>query len=273
MDPSPVRRRSLGPVLLCLALLAPLAAEDLAPPAVEAPPLDAAHAQWAAVLEQALRANGVDYAALRRDRGALESYLVQIAEAEQPSGKAERLAFFINAYNALTIDLVLRTLPDERERWADYSVREIDGFWSDYRYLVAGERRSLDAIEHEILRPLGDPRIHCAINCASRSCPPIAAEPYTAARIDEQLDAAARAFVNDPYQVRVEDGAIHVNEILDWFGKDFRAAGGVRAFLRRFSKRDALDAALQADASIRYWDYDWSLNLADADAETGGVED
>ncbi|MFW5845007.1 MAG: DUF547 domain-containing protein [Planctomycetota bacterium] len=239
-----------------------LAGTEVPTPTVEAPDLDAEHRIWGGILSEVVLPDGVDYQHLASLRGELDRYRVQLATATVPEDPDAAMAFWINAYNALTLELVLRTWPDEPAAQEDYSVRDVEGFWTAYTFEVAGGRHSLDHIEHGIIRPMGDPRIHMAVNCASVSCPPLHEEPYIGSRLDAQLDRAARHFVDSDYHVRVEKQAVRVNPILKWFSEDFEEVGGVRAFLLAYSTRPELTERLQADRPIRFFAYDWSLNRA-----------
>ncbi len=136
--------------------------------------------------------------------------------------------------------------------------------WKDARFRVAGVERTLDELEHELLRPLGEPRIHFAVNCASRSCPALAAVPLRADTLEAQLEAAARAFVTDALQLRRDARAVLTNPLLDWFAKDFEASGGVREFLRLRAPSD-IAQSLEQGAALRFFEYDWALNLAVAE--------
>jgi hypothetical protein len=257
---------SLSSVILALAIslwLLPRAmAVDVPTPDLDTPALDAEHETWTGLLKDIVSGHGVDYAAVLTRRNELGRYRQQLATATTPTQRQAQLAFYINAYNALTVELVLRTLPEQQQDWTDYSVRQVAGFWKRYRFEVANEWLSLDDIEHGILRKIQEPRIHFAINCASVSCPPMAAQAYTATKLENQLDQAAKSFANSEYHVRLLEEVIRVNPILDWFEDDFEIVGGVRQFLMDSSDRPKLRAALAADRRIRHFDYDWSLNLA-----------
>ena len=253
----------LGAVLLAAPI--PLLAEETLPvPAVTVAALDAQHAGFNAVLTAVVRADGVDYAAVRTHRPTLDAYLAQLAAAPEPADRAGRLALWMNAYNAWTLAVVERMLPADPAGWPRWSIRDQKPPltpWKHFRFTVAGRAVTLDGIEHQILRPLGDPRIHVGINCASRSCPPLLPTPFTAATVDAQLESAARAFAASPYHVRVVDGAVQTNPILSWFGEDFTAAGGVAAWLR---PRTRPEVAALLGRPVTFFDYDWRLNLAGA---------
>lgn len=139
------------------------------------------------------------------------------------------------------------------------------GFFSRREHPVAGEVRTLDEIEKDILfaPSLRDPRIHFALNCAARSCPKLRSEPYEASRLDTQLDFQARTFLNGPDGHRIDPSArvLYVGRLLDWYRDDFeRAAGSLREYLIRNLTGDAASAARDPSWRIEYLDYDWSLN-------------
>lgn len=209
----------------------------------------------------------VDYRALRGTPGASGSpgspewrRLIASLEQSAPSKlttREEKLAFWINAYNILAIDTVLRGYPLD-------SIRDLGNFvfpvWGKPAGRIEGREVTLEEIEHEILRPMGEPRIHFAIVCASLSCPSLRREPWEASRLDAQLEDATRAFVADPRKgLRIEaNGTVRVSSIFKWFSGDFEAAGGVLAFVApRVS--DAQRPRLEG-ADLAYLDYDWRLN-------------
>jgi hypothetical protein len=205
----------------------------------------------------------VDYAGL--GRSAAWRRLVAGLERFDPDAlgsRAERLAFWINAYNLLAIDLVVKGYPLE-------SIRDLGSLWRPVwkreAGRVGGRPVTLDEIEHEILRPLGEPRIHAAIVCASLSCPALRREPYGAEQLEAQLDAAARRWLADREKglaLDPERGTLALSKIFDWFAQDFAAQGGVLAFATRHAP-PAERAWLERHAGrarLRYLDYDWRLN-------------
>lgn len=250
-----------------------LAAQERIPaPDVEAPPLDIEHQLWQEVLDRvASFPEGVDYAQLHREHGDLDTYRAQLARAELPEGRRAQLAFWINAYNAVTLDLVLRTIPDPGEdpaaAWQGFSVlSSVEDFWTAYHYQIAGEWLSIDAIQKEKLAALNEPRIHFAINCASVSCPPLLDQVYTANQLEKQLDQVTRAFVADETQVHIEvtgrrerGRKATLNPLMQWYRDDF---GGSDASVRDFLARYASDQRAEdlARADLAYGEYDWNLN-------------
>jgi Protein of unknown function, DUF547 len=215
----------------------------------------------------------VDYAGIARSPEWRQ--LVAGLAATDPdalAGRDARLAFWIDAYNILAIDLVVRHYPVA-------SIRDIGSWWSPVwkrtAGSVGGRERTLDEIEHRILRPMGEPRIHAAIVCASLSCPPLRREPWRAPRLDAQLDAAMRRFLADPRKgLRIDRAArrVTLSRIFDWFAGDFAGRGGALAFVTAYLPeperawlRDQRD-----EVRVAYFDYDWRLNdLATAPAGRG----
>lgn len=206
----------------------------------------------------------VDYRALRSEPAASgwRKLLAGLAAARRPVTRAEKLTLWINAYNILAIDMVLRHYPLD-------SIRDVGSFfrpvWKHDAGSVAGRPVTLHQIEHEILRPLGNPRIHAALVCASTSCPSLRRDPYAAAQIDAQLDEALRMWLSDPKKGLAIDRAgerIVLSRVFDWFEDDFDALGGVLATLATYAP-EADRAWLSrrgAGARIDYFKYDWTLN-------------
>lgn len=246
------------------SLAAACAAEPRDTPPGEVPPLDPEHTLLARVLERVATPSGVDYAALRADHADLDAYRTQLARAPVPASGAARMAHFINAYNAWTLALVVDHLPADRAAWSGWSIRSLGAgvlsVWRRFTFELGGKRLSLDQVEHEILRKLGDPRIHFALNCASRSCPALAATPYLARTLERDLERATERFLRDPTQLRVVGDAVQVNPILDWFAADFESAGGVRAFLEARLPEGPTRDRLR-EGRLAFFDYDWRLNL------------
>ena len=202
----------------------------------------------------------VDYQQLR---GSAEwSQLVRSLERSQPkslSTREERLAFWINAYNILAIGIVQQNYPVG-------SIKDIGSFfspvWDRPAGRIAGESYRLGQIEHEILRPMGDPRIHGAIVCASLSCPPLQREPFRAETLDAQLDAHLRSWPADTRKgVRVDAArnTLVVSKTFRWFEEDFEVRGGVEPFIGSYLSEEAA-AGLGSRPRLEYFDYDWSLN-------------
>lgn len=217
------------------------------------------HTDWAAVLAAAARPEQgrFDYAAV--PRAALDRYLNRLASVDLAAlPTAEQKALLINAYNALTVHLIVDqpTLPD--------SIRDLDDPWGTARWTVGGATTSLDDIEHALLRPIfRDPRLHFALNCASVGCPPLRVEPFEAATLDAQLDAATRDTLARDTWLRIDGRTLHVTPLLSWYGPDFTAEGwqpradSVAAWLVAYGPPEL--AAIERPR-VRFMSYDWRLN-------------
>lgn len=210
------------------------------------------HSIWDGLLRKHVLASGLaDYAGFAADRGQLDAYLAHLS-GQAPAAtwnRERRLAYFINLYNALTVRLILDHYPLG-------SIRDLPDPWGRERITLGGQGYSLDAIEHRVLRKMGEPRIHFALNCASLSCPVLQPHAFTEKGLDAQLDAAARAFINDPARNQITPHTARLSRIFQWYRSDFESPGkGLVDFLNAF-----LDTPLAPDCRIRFKDYDWGLN-------------
>lgn len=211
-----------------------------------------------AVLLRNVQRGFVDYAGIRADP-AFARFIVGLGETS-PADLADdraRAALLINAYNAFAIQGILDGYsPSSRlKRYSFFKRRE---------YLLMGESTTLDALEHRQLTALRDPRIHFAIVCASISCPRLASRAWVPEKLEAQLDAAARAFINDHTRNRydVQRKLAFVSKIFDWYGKDFTAsAGSVQKYLAGHVSDPAAAALLATDGfELRFVPWDWELN-------------
>jgi hypothetical protein len=208
-------------------------------------------------------------------RRALERYILNLQQVPvRRLHRDEQLAFWINLYNAVTVDIVLQYYPVD-------SIRDIDispglfaqGPWGKKLLEIEGQNLSLNDIEHAILRPIWkDPRVHYGLNCASLGCPNLQRRAFTAENASELLDAAARDYVNHPRGAAVEGSELHVSSIYSWFRQDFGGSdAAVIAHLMAYALPD-LAASLQAIDGIAGDDYDWRLN-ATVEYESDAVAD
>lgn len=195
---------------------------------------------------------GLDYSTLGKDPrfdellNILQSYPVDTLT--EPS---QRIAFYINAYNIFAIKMVVDHYPLDSIRDVGSILRPV---WKRRAGTLGGDDVTLDQIEHDILRKLGEPRIHFAIVCASVSCPDLRAQAFESELLSEQLDEQVSGFLRNAQKgLEVDKGLIRVSKIFDWFEEDFEPAG-VESFIRRY--RD-LPANTRVRANL---DYDWSLN-------------
>lgn len=229
------------------------------------------HNGWEALLKDYVDQRGmVAYARWKKspdDLRALDDYLNHLSTASisATSDRAATKAFWINAYNAVTIKGILREYPttsirNHTPRFFGYNI------WDDLHLLVAGKPYSLNQMEHDNLRRMGDPRIHFAIVCASIGCPTLPKTAFVPAKIDAQLSASAQAFFASPERFRfdVEQNDVYLSPILDWFEEDFGATTAEQ--LRRiapWAPADAQSLLMGGKARLKYLDYDWGLNDQD----------
>lgn len=220
------------------------------------------HEAWDALVKKHVRQDGfVDYKGFIRDSNELNGYL-RLLESAHPNDKNwtrnEQMAYWINAYNAYTVQLILRNYPVSSIKDIKKGVAFVNSVWDIKFIKIQGFMYDLNNIEHNILRAVyKDARIHAAINCASWSCPKLLGEAYTAANLDKQLDAAMRSFVNDPARNRIRADKAEISEIFKWFKGDFERGGNLRDFLNRYS-----DVKITDKTDISHIDYDWRLNEA-----------
>jgi hypothetical protein len=236
-----------------------------------------------ATLARHARGGGVDYDALRSDRAGLDRFLAEAASIDSTAlagrPEAEQIAFYVNVYNALTLDLVIRNLRGAGARGERLrSIRDIADAWSRPGWTVAGAHRSLDDLEHRVLRAhFHEPRIHFALVCASRSCPALPPRAFRGESLGVDLDAAARGFLADASrcEVRVRDGVLRLSKIFEWYGPDFAGGvpsrvyasygperGGVLAYLERYLPEETTKRLRAGGVRIEFLPYDWSLNGA-----------
>ncbi len=239
---------------------------------------------YAGVLKARVDDHGlVDYAGLKADRAGLDAFVESIAvlppaEYEAWSGD-DRLAFWLNTYNALTLRLIIDEYPiaraPGRDQYPTSSIQQIPNAWSRARYTVMGQARSLDEIEHQIIRAqFHEPRVHLALVCAALSCPPLRREPYRGAGLGAQLDDQGRRFFSDlrNLQVDPEENEVFASRILEWFAEDF-APGVLEEKGQLAAKRHAVATAAGPYVSpdirkylageqftLDYLEYDWTLN-------------
>jgi uncharacterized protein DUF547 len=219
------------------------------------------HSPWSVMLARYVDDNGrVAYRDLQaHDQALFDNYLSILAQAQVASmNEAEEKAFWINAYNAMIVNGVLHGYTAE-------SMLARKRLFSWYSLPIAGEERSPDEIEHQILRKkFHDPRIHFSIVCASTSCPKLRREAYVPERLEQQLDEAARGFINDSARNRITAQHAALSQIFQWFAEDFvRSAGSVPAFVQRFVADDKKAILSAQNGTLQYLEYDWTLNAQD----------
>ncbi len=197
----------------------------------------------------------VDYKSFKADQTKLDTYISYLEKTtpEKSWSDNKKRAFWINAYNAYTIKLILENYPLK-------SIMDIKQkgktAWKIPFAKVGGKTYTLDHIEHEILRKkLFDPKIHVGVNCASGSCPKLGNVAFTEDNIDAELTKLMKAFVNDVTRNKITKKKVQISEIFNWFKGDFTKNGSVIDYLNKYSNTE-----IKSNAKISYLKYDWSLN-------------
>ncbi|MCH2176874.1 MAG: DUF547 domain-containing protein [Lentisphaeria bacterium] len=222
------------------------------------------HDRWTELLHKHVQGGVVDYSGFEKDQQLLNQYLNQIAtEDESKLTLDQRMALYINAYNAYTVQLIL-------DHWPISSIKDIpcSKRWKWKGWKVAGKKMSLDDIEHKVLRKMKDPRVHFAIVCASLSCPDLQPKAFESSTLHQQLDLATNQFLSNPLKgmvVKQEKGlfgfgkkrdVLYLSKIFDWFKKDFLLHNkNIQLFIS-----DVTDDKSFGELSIKYLDYNWQLN-------------
>ncbi len=219
------------------------------------------HLIWDSLLQEHVTEEGlVDYQGFLRDSARLNEYLTLLSNHhpnEQHWSRNERLAYWINAYNAFTVDLILEHYPLESIKDIKNGIPFINTVW-DIKFIEIEERTyDLNNIEHGIIRPkFEEPRIHFAVNCASISCPKLQDFAFTAKQLDQQLNQAAREFLADDSKNKISRGQVALSKIFSWYGGDFKTEGqSLIEYINQYSPVE-----VDEDAEVDYMDYNWALN-------------
>lgn len=220
-------------------------------PTETTPPAAPDHQAFDALLQQYVDSQGqVNYTAFKKTESQLDAYLNTLALATPGAGwtKNEALAYWMNAYNAYTLKLILKN-------WPLSSILDLHGGkpWDVNWIELAGKTYSLNEIEHQIIRPqFKDARIHFAVNCAAKSCPPLYNRAFSSQGLNSTLERLTKAFINNEAYNKTTSTTVQVSKLFDWYKEDF---GDVRAYLNTY-----LNTPLEIDSSIGFSDYDWALN-------------
>ena len=221
---------------------------------------------YTTLLQTHIRDDGrVNYTTLKASADT-QAPMQELAHAQIPTEQNEKMAFWINAYNLITLHLVSSEFPVK-------SIQDLDGgkVWTNRKFTVGDQLFTLDTIENKKLRTMGDPRIHAAISCASIGCPPLWNHPYDGQKLDEQLDNAMNRWTNSN-GYRFKDGHLEISEVYTWYSADFNVPKGTQYpaypaenwgalyWLQRSAKDDKLNMAIEAGTPIRPWPYNWGLN-------------
>jgi Protein of unknown function, DUF547 len=235
-------------------------------PRATAAEFDQTHAAYGRVLKAHVSRGLVDYSSLKSHPEHLNEYLTGLAAVAKAEflgwERDDQIAFLCNAYNAYTLRLIVENYPVQ-------SIRDIGGFmrgpWDRPIAKVFGTAHTLNDLEHRMLRrDYAEPRVHFALVCAAKGCPPLREEPYVGGRLGEQLAAQARAFLADPDKNRVDPASrtVYLSPIFKWYDSDFQnGADSVLVMLKPYWPAEAKVGEID-EFKIRYTDYDWNLNDA-----------
>jgi len=236
---------------------------------------DQTHEEWNKVLQEYVKDGRVNYQGLKTKPIGFNRYIAQLASVKKADfddwTKEEKLAYWINAYNAYTVKAILDNYPVK-------SIKDIPGVWKKLPVTAGGEELTLDKIEHKKLREeLKEPRIHFAINCASIGCPVLLGEAYRSDKLEAQFSTNIKAMLGNSGQFRLDRGdkQIYLSKILDWFGDDFKGFKGVNfygskkngvvSFLSNYLPESDKKLVRSEKFAIKWLDYDWNLNNTEID--------
>jgi hypothetical protein len=245
------------------------------------------YGDYAAALKAFVNDQGmVNYRGLKASPQQLNAFVAALGQVDPQVyrgwGDKEKIAFWINAYNALTLKAIIDHYPIQSSFFGSFayprnSIRQIPGVWDKLRFRVMGREMTLDEIEHATLRKeFNEPRIHLALVCAAMGCPPLRNEPYIGKKLDQQLDDQARHFLANPrkFAINRDQSKVYLSPIFKWFGEDFVKTYGTDREFAKFSPAERAvlnyfvkfvnekdrEYLLQGSYAISYLDYDWSLN-------------
>lgn len=209
------------------------------------------HTAWNTLAQKHISAAGkVNYKGFKADIAAFDAYLKSLADNPVQSSwtREEKMAYWINAYNAFTIKLIVDNYPVK-------SIMDLEGGkpWDKKWIKLGGKTYSLNNIEHDILRPTyKDARIHFAVNCAAKSCPPVWNQAWTAKNLNGQLARSAKQFINNTKYNKVGGSEASISKIFEWYAVDF---GDIITYLNKYAT-----TKVAAGTTVTYQDYNWALN-------------
>jgi hypothetical protein len=210
------------------------------------------HRIWDQLLQEYVSSTGeVDYLALKQEPSRLNQYLAQLTRnpVSDSWSRSQKLAYWINAYNAFTVKLIIDNYPVA-------SIRDIQRPWARKFIELGHQKYSLNQIENDIVRPVfQEPRIHFALVCAAKSCPKLLNNAYRSDLLDQQLDDQTHYFLNESGKNQLAENHIQISKLFSWYGQDFKKQGSIIDFLNQHSNIE-----IDSRAKVEYLPYDWSLN-------------
>lgn len=235
------------------------ATNAIAPKTTDSKPID--QSQWDKLLKKHVSEKGfVDYAGFKKDAAELKKYLDLVSE-NAPSdswSKDDQLAYWINAYNAFTVQLILDNygVASIKDIGSKIKIPFVNTPWDVKFIKIEGKKMDLNNIEHGVIRKkFAEPRIHFALVCAAKSCPKLRNEAFTGAKLNEQLDDQGRDFLNDNTKNIVTKDKASLSKILSWYGGDFTKTQPMNEWVNKYAK-----VKMDKDAPISHLDYNWELN-------------
>ena len=214
------------------------------------------HSLWTKLLQDHVSETGkVNYEGFLEDIEPFDEYLVELREKAPMKdwSDAERKAFYINCYNAYTIKFIISKWPVSSPKDVKFSGKDM---WNFRMVQVGPQKYTLQQIEDNILRRMGDPRIHFAINCGAESCPKLLNEAYVAEKLNAQLEQVTKAFIRNEKHNEIKSKKVEISKIFEWYAKDFNEGDmTLISFLNKYS-----EVTIEKDAKVQYKEYDWSLN-------------
>jgi len=211
--------------------------------------------------QHVVQQGNVNYQGFIQDKKHLLSYLSALGHGVPDTNtwtRAEQLAYWINAYNAFTVKLIVDHYPLQsiKDLNSKLSIPFINSVWDQKFILLGGKKYSLNNIEHGIIRQrFAEPRIHFAVNCASVSCPRLRREAYAADCFEQQLQEQTYIFLNDSSKNNITANNVQVSRIFDWYGSDFTRQGNLVDYINQYSK-----VKIKPGAHLTFMPYDWRLN-------------
>jgi hypothetical protein len=217
------------------------------------------HSLFSDLLQSYVKDGLVNYQEMKSEEQKLDRYLALLDSTNPDNlGREEQFAFYMNAYNAYTIKLILENYPVKSIKDTGKLLKSP---WKIDFVKIGGQTMTLDDVEHNILRPrFKDARVHFAINCAAKDCPPLYPEAFEGSKVDEQLERNARAFLNNPEKNYLDGETLYVTRLFKWFGGDFN--DDPLGYILQFAEGD-FKAQLEAKKDkikVKFLDYDWALN-------------
>ncbi|AWW00733.1 DUF547 domain-containing protein [Arcticibacterium luteifluviistationis] len=234
--------------------------------AIDSPESTAApisHSIWDGLLKKHVDAKGfVDYGGFAKDEAQLDKYLALVSKSAPASSWStnEKLAYWINAYNAFTVKLILdnadQNISSIKDIGSKIKIPFVNTPWDVKFIKIGGKEMDLNNIEHGIVRKqFKEPRIHFALVCAAKSCPPLRNEAFVASKLSAQLDDQGVRFINDSFKNEVSASKMNVSKLFDWYGGDFKKTDDIENWINKYAKTKA-----KKGTEVTYKEYYWGLN-------------